>query len=163
MDNTVRFYSQSSYAGAGFPVFAGARRLRGGGILGSLSKIVLPLVKQAGRALFRSAGKQALGLAGDVAASMSQGEGISGLRGVLKNQGLKRLKTVGSTALRQLPGAVAPLLGAQLARAPAAAPQRSSLLSTILRKRTRSPTKSRGTTSHPPAKRRRTAPRKANF
>ena len=44
MDRTAAFYSRPSYVGAGFPVFAGSRRQRGGSILGALKSMVGPVL-----------------------------------------------------------------------------------------------------------------------
>ena len=80
MDTTARFYSQPSYiGGGGFPVFAGSRRQRGGGILGSLAKLVLPVVKSVRKSVLRSAGNEAFGLARDVAESALSGQGFDGV------------------------------------------------------------------------------------
>ena len=102
MDPTARFYSQPSYVGggAGFPIFSGSRRQRGGGIFGSLAKMVLPVLKNVGSSILRTAGKEAIGLAHDVAESALSGEGMRGVKRTLRQQGLKRLRTVGQNALR---------------------------------------------------------------
>ena len=100
MDLTAKFYSQPSYVGAGFPVFSGSRRQRGGGIFGSLAKMVLPVLKNVGSSVLRTAGRQAVGLARDVAESALSGEGLTGVRQTLQRQGLKRLGNVGRSALR---------------------------------------------------------------
>ena len=51
MDDTLAFYSRPSteYRGGGFPVFAGSRRQRGGGIFGSLKRFFLPIAKNVGK------------------------------------------------------------------------------------------------------------------
>ena len=100
MDPTAQFYSQPSYVGAGFPVFSGSRRQRGGGIFGSLAKMVLPVLKSVGSSVLRTAGRQAVGLARDVAESALSGQGLTGVRQTLQRQGLKRLGNVGRSALR---------------------------------------------------------------
>ena len=102
MDPTAAFYSRPTYSGVGgggFPVFSGSRRQRGGGIFGSLARMVLPVVKSVGTSILKSAGQQALGLASDAAQSALRGEGLSGVRRTLRQQGLKRLKNVGMSAL----------------------------------------------------------------
>ena len=58
IDPTARFYSQPSYVGAGFPVFSGSRRQLGGGIFGSLAKMVLPAWKDVGGSNLRTTGRQ---------------------------------------------------------------------------------------------------------
>ena len=102
MDRTAHFYSQPSYAGAGggFPVFTGSRRQRGGGIFGALARMVAPAITKVGKTALRSFGQNIAGLASDVAQSALRGEGIAGVKQTLRQQGLKRLKNVGSTALR---------------------------------------------------------------
>ena len=100
MDATARFYSQPSYVGGGFPVFSGSRRQRGGGIFGALAKMVLPVLKNVGSSVLRTAGREAVGLASDVAQSALSGQGLSGIRQTLQQQGLKRLRNVGQNALR---------------------------------------------------------------
>ena len=96
MDATARFYSQPSYVGGGFPVFAGSRRQRGGSIFGAIAKAVLPALKTIGKSVLRQAGTEAFGLASDLANSALQGRSI---KQTLRNQGLKRLRNVGRTAL----------------------------------------------------------------
>ena len=95
MDATQAFYSAPSYAyrGGSFPVFAGSRRQRGGSILGSLAKMVMPVLGAVGKAALN----QAAGLAGDLVSDAQQGRSF---RQSLKQRGLSRL---GKT-LRALPG-----------------------------------------------------------
>ena len=99
VDPTALFYSQPSYTGAGFPVFSGSRRQRGGNIFGSLAKMVLPALKTAGKTFLRRAGREAIGFAGDLAGSALSGRGLSGVKQTLQRQGLKRLSNVGKAAL----------------------------------------------------------------
>ena len=101
MDRTAHFYSQPSYVGAGFPIFSGSRRQRGGGVLGSLARLVLPAVKSVGKALV----PQVVGLAGDVVKSVSRGENIGT---AIRRQGTRRLANVGRAALSQLSTAIGP-------------------------------------------------------
>ena len=97
MDKTANFYSQPTYvSGGGFPVFAGSRRQRGGGIFGSLAKMVLPALKTVGKSVLRSAAREATGLASDVAKSALTGRS---LKQSLRQHGLKRLGNVGRSAL----------------------------------------------------------------
>ena len=128
MDSTARFYSQPSYVGGGFPVFAGSRRQRGGGVFGSIAKAVLPALKSVGKSILRRAGSEALGLASDLATSGLTGRGI---KQTLKQQGLKRLKNIGHSALQ------AGLNTITSARSPPAAapPPPPSARATPLRKR----------------------------
>ena len=97
MDRTAQFYSTPSYVGrgAGLPIFVGSRRQRGGSILGSVKSLVLPTLTSVGK----TALKQAVGLAGDVASDIARGRNI---RQSLKQHGLKRLKNVGKESLGHL-------------------------------------------------------------
>ena len=102
MDVTSHFYSQPSYVGgSGFPVFAGTRRQRGGGILGALAKTVLPVLKSTGKRLLKRAGSEALGLAHDVAQAALSGQGFQGMKRTLREQGMKRLKNVGKSVFQR--------------------------------------------------------------
>ena len=94
MDRTATFYSAPSYhhRGGGFPVYAGSRRQRGGGILGSLAKFAMPVLGQIGKAALG----QAVGFAKDVAGDVAAGRNV---RQSLKQRGLRRLK---NTALNSL-------------------------------------------------------------
>ena len=95
MDRTASFYSEPSYhyrGAGGFPVFSGSRRQRGGGILGSLAKMVMPVLKTVGK----TALGQAAGLARDVVSDVASGRNLGQS---LKQQGIKRLK---NTALHSL-------------------------------------------------------------
>ena len=97
MDRTATFYSGPSYTfrGAGFPVYAGSRRQRGGSVLGALKNVMMPLGTVAA--------KQALGLAGDVAMDAIRGRKITDS---LKTHGLRRLKNVGMAGIKSIiPGA----------------------------------------------------------
>ena len=75
MDYTASFYSKPSYIGGGI-VFSGARRQKGGNILGSLKTIVLPVLKSVGRKFSRIASKQALGLASGIVADAIAGKNV---------------------------------------------------------------------------------------
>ena len=75
MDYTASFYSKPSYIGGGI-VFSGARRQKGGNILGSLKSIVLPVLKSVGRKFGRIASKQALGLASGIVADAIAGKNV---------------------------------------------------------------------------------------
>ena len=95
MDTAHAFYSGPSYlyrGGGGFPVFAGSRRQRGGSLLGSLAKMVMPVLGAVGKAALN----QAAGLAGDLVDDARQGLPF---RQSLKRRGLNRLHTT----LRALP------------------------------------------------------------
>ena len=94
MDRTATFYSAPSYhhRGGGFPVYAGSRRQRGGGILGSLAKFAMPVLGQIGKAALG----QAVGFAKDMAGDIAAGRNV---RQSLRQRGLRRLK---NTALNSL-------------------------------------------------------------
>ena len=93
MDRTAAFYAGPSYRGAGFPIFSGSRRQRGGSILGAIKSMVMPVLGTIGK----SALKQAVGFAGDVVGDVTKGRSI---RSSLKSHGLKRLRNVGSEAIQ---------------------------------------------------------------
>lgn len=103
MDRTASFYSRPSYYGAGFPVFAGSRRMRGGSILGALRGIVTPLLKNVGK----NALKQAVGFASDVADDVISGRNF---KESLKSHGKRRAinfgKSAASTAITGMNNAV---------------------------------------------------------
>ena len=100
MDRTAAFYSAPSYhyrGAGGFPIFSGSRRQRGGGILGSLAKMAMPMLKTVGKAALG----QAVGFAKDVATDIAQGRNV---KQSLKNRGLKRLKNTALTSITHLAG-----------------------------------------------------------
>ena len=79
MDSVSHFYSQPSHLSlGGYPVFAGSRRQVGGNIFGSIARFTLPLLKNFGRKvglpLLKTVGRQALGVAANVAADALQGK-----------------------------------------------------------------------------------------
>lgn len=106
MDDTLAFYSRPSheYRGAGFPVFAGSRRQRGGSIFGSLKRLFLPVAKNIGKNILKSG----IGLARDVASDAMMGKDI-------KDSLLKRGKAaafdVGSSAAKEGLSAMSELIG----------------------------------------------------
>jgi len=93
MDRALNFYSNPTYAGAGFPVFVGSRRRRGGGILGILKSIAMPMLK----GVVSKGATQALGLASDVAGDLMAGRDI---RSSLKSHGARRAKRLGADVLQ---------------------------------------------------------------
>ena len=113
MDPTATFYSRPTYVGhGGIPIFTGARRMRGGSVLGSLAKVVVPALKSLGSAAVRAVGRQAVGLAQDVASSIGRGQGWRGAARTLKNQGVKRLKIASAQTIKsQLPSVVSEVAG----------------------------------------------------
>lgn len=67
-------YSQPTYSGGGgIPFFAGSRRQFGGGIFGSLARLVLPTAKRA----LKTIGKSALSVGKNVAADVLRGRNIT--------------------------------------------------------------------------------------
>ena len=128
MDRTAAFYSRPSYqSGSGFPVFSGSRRQRGGGILGSIAKSVLPALKSAGKAVGKRAMRQAVGFASDVAGDVLAGKNIAQS---LKSRGKSRMLDIARTAGQEGIKAMQSVLPgsrkrpATPARAPAAAKRR---------------------------------------
>ena len=100
MDRTAAFYSAPSYhyrGAGGFPIFSGSRRQRGGGILGSLAKMAMPVLKTVGKAALG----EAVGFAKDVAGDIAQGRNVGQS---LKQHGLKRLKNTAMTSLSNIVG-----------------------------------------------------------
>lgn len=89
MDRTAAFYSRPSYMSGGGAIFAGARRQRGGSILGALKKVVKPFANNFGKSIKSNA----LGLAKDVIGDVVKGRNIgSSLLTRGKQRGLKTLK-----------------------------------------------------------------------
>lgn len=97
MDRTANFYAQPSYVGGGFPIFSGSRRMRGGGIFGSLARVALPFVKSVGRSVLNAGKHHALGFAKDVALDALSGKSI---RDSAKKRGINRLKQLGMSSLK---------------------------------------------------------------
>ena len=96
MDQTALFYSRPSH-GAGFPVFMGSRRQRGGGIFGSLKNFFLPVAKKVGRSLF----SQGVGLAKDVMQDALEGKNI---KSSFLDRGKSRAINLGKSALESMVG-----------------------------------------------------------
>jgi len=105
MDQTATFYSAPSYAshGAGFPVYAGSRRQKGGSLLGAVKGMMLPTIANVGK----SALKEAVGLAADVASDALSGR--LPIRESLKRHGIQRLKNVGKAGIRSVISHINPL------------------------------------------------------
>lgn len=102
MDHTAHFYSKPSYIGAGV-IFSGARRQRGGSILGALKSVVLPIVKRIGRSFGRVASKNALGLATDVLHDTISGRNI---KDSIINRGKNRLFQTANEGLTNIGSAI---------------------------------------------------------
>lgn len=93
MNPTASFYSRPSYVSGGGQIYIGARRQRGGSILGALKSVVAPLISNVGRSLKRNVLSNAVGFAGDVASDLSRGRSFkSSLLNRGKERGLKTLK-----------------------------------------------------------------------
>lgn len=97
MDRTADFYSRPStdfHGGAGFSVFAGSRRQRGGGIFGSLKNFFMPVAKNLGKSLL----SHGLGLAQDVASDTLAGKSI---KSSLMDRGKSRAMDFGKNVARE--------------------------------------------------------------
>lgn len=93
MDHTATFYSRPSYVGGAGPIFTGARRQRGGSVLGAIKSIVSPLLSGVGNSIKKNAMNNALGLATDVMGDMFSGKNVkSSLLNRAKERGLRTLK-----------------------------------------------------------------------
>ena len=103
MDDTALFYSRPTY-GAGFPVFTGARRQRGGGIFGTLKRFFLPVAKKLGKNLFH----QGVGLAKDMAQDVIQGKSI---KSSFLDHGKSRALDFGKSAAMQGVSALQDMIG----------------------------------------------------
>ena len=94
MDRTATFYSRPSYVSGAGSIYAGARRQRGGSILGAIKSIVTPLISDIGRTLGRNAVKNAVGFASDVVGDLASGQNV-------KNSLIQRGKERGLRTLKQ--------------------------------------------------------------
>lgn len=92
MDRTAAFYSRPSYVSGAGAIFSGARRQRGGSVLGAIKSIVTPILGLNGK-LGSSLKRNALGFVKDVATDVIKGRNVKNsllTRG--KERGLKTLK-----------------------------------------------------------------------
>ena len=73
-------YSQPIYSGGGIPFFAGSRRQFGGGIFGSIARLVMPAVKNfilpTASSALKSIGRSALNIGTNVAMDALHGRNI---------------------------------------------------------------------------------------
>lgn len=99
MDRTEHFYANPTYAGGSFPVFAGSRRRRGGGVLGILKSLALPVLK----GVARKGASEAFGLAKDVVGDLAAGRN---LRSSVMRHGMRRAKRLGTNVLQSALGSV---------------------------------------------------------
>ena len=102
MDHTAKFYSRPSYVGSGV-VFSGARRQRGGSVLGALKSMVVPVIKTVGPKIMKKVGsiakKQMFGLATDLLADKIRGRDLTES---LKTHGQSRLLQGASQGLNSI-------------------------------------------------------------
>ena len=57
-------------------MYSGSRRQRGGGILGALARIAMPMAKRLGTSVLRTAKKEGLRLGANVVSDLAQGRSI---------------------------------------------------------------------------------------
>lgn len=69
-------YSGPTYGSSGFPIFSGSRRQVGGGVLGSIARLVTPVLKRVGVPLLKRVGKNLLDVGTNVAADALGGRNI---------------------------------------------------------------------------------------
>lgn len=93
MDSTAHFYS----APTGLPYFKGSRRQSGGGIFGSLARVLLPKLKDFGK----SAARRAISAAANVASDVAEG---SNFGDAFKSRGKEFLKQSLSDGMNQFVG-----------------------------------------------------------
>ena len=102
MDYTAKFYSRPSYVGSGV-VFSGARRQRGGSVLGALKSMVVPVIKSVGPKIMKKVGsiakRQVFGLATDLLADKIRGRNMTQS---LKTRGQSRLLQGASQGLNSI-------------------------------------------------------------
>lgn len=102
MDHTAKFYSRPSYVGSGV-VFSGARRQRGGSVLGALKSMVVPIIKSVGPKIMNKVGsiakKQMFGLATDLLSDKIRGRNMTES---LKTRGKSRLLQSASQGLNSI-------------------------------------------------------------
>lgn len=114
MDRTADFYSRPSHefrGGAGFPVFSGSRRQRGGGIFGTLAKFFTPIAKNVGKSLLVNGIDLAKNVAHDAMQGRNIGESLKrrGKASAIRfgksvaRQGVKRLSNMIGKGSRQAP------------------------------------------------------------
>ena len=76
MDQTTLFYSKPSYAVGEGVIFSGARRQRGGSILGAFKSVVTPVLTRIGRVLKKNVTQNAFGFAKDFMGDVVNGRNI---------------------------------------------------------------------------------------
>lgn len=117
MDRTAQFYSGPSYGG-GIPIFTGARRQRGGSILGALKSFFVPLVSGFAKKGARAAMNVAQNVVGDA---------ISGrnVKTSLKQHGIKAAKRLGGEMLSSAVGQMNSVLGPNIISRKRPAPRKA--------------------------------------
>ena len=93
MDSTAHFYS----APTAIPYFEGRRRQTGGGIFGSLARVLLPKLKDFGK----TAARRAISAAANVANDVAEGSNIGD---ALKSRGKEFLKQSLTDGMNQFVG-----------------------------------------------------------
>ena len=156
MDRTADFYSRPSHdfrGGAGFHVFAGSRRQRGGSVLGSLKGLFMPIAKDLGKAAVATG----VALAQDVVRDKMMGKNLkSSILEHGKARGLDFAKTaVKSAAKGGLLGKLTSMFGKGNRRA-----SRRLRRKSLKRRRRRRRPLSRKTTSRKRRKRAKSAPKR---
>lgn len=108
MDYTAKFYSRPYHVGSGV-IYSGARRQRGGSILGALKSMVLPVMRAVGPKLIKKVGKiakrQMFGLATDLLADKVSGKNM---KDSLKSRGKSRLLQGASQGLNTIGNMIDP-------------------------------------------------------
>ena len=93
MDRTANFYAQPTYAhGAGLPIYSGARRQRGGNVLGAIKSFFMPILSK----LARQGVKSAASVAKNVAFDAFLGKN---LKQSVKNRSINEAKNLGREAV----------------------------------------------------------------
>ena len=105
MDATASFYSRPSHHGGSFPVYSGSRRQRGGGILGALARIALPMAKRLGTSALRTAKREGLKLGANVVSDLAQGRNI---KDSFLEHGQAAAKNVSRQTLKKAVQSIAP-------------------------------------------------------
>ena len=95
-------YSGPSFGQNGYPVFVGGRRQVGGGLFGSLQRILTPSIRRIAKPLLKKVGSNMLELGANVAADALQGENVGeSLKARAKQTALNTLSDLATT--RSLP------------------------------------------------------------
>lgn len=112
MDRTATYYSGPTfrYAGRGgaLGIYSGSRRQRGGNILGTLARTVLPIFGEAGKKILRRGAHKALDVTQNVAKDAIQGKNALNSFKTRATTGLKKLSRFaideGADAARKMIG-----------------------------------------------------------